>query len=88
MPAKVFSPPAVPLYTRRRVTSNTGKEYWGFEKVNLGAGRKPSGPFWLRHTDQHGEQKWVSAGDDYTARQFSAAGNTRRQIEPRNCVKK
>ena len=67
MPAKVFSPPAVPLYTRRRVTSNTGKEYWGFEKVNLGAGRKPSGPFWLRHTDQHGEQKWVSAGDDYTA---------------------
>jgi integrase len=57
----------VPLYTRRRVTSNTGKEYWGFEKVNLGAGRKPSGPFWLRHTDQHGEQKWVSAGNDYTA---------------------
>ena len=67
MPAKVFMHPAVPLYTRRRQTSSTGKEYWGFEKVNLGAGRKPSGPFWLRHTDQTGKQKWVSAGDDYTA---------------------
>ena len=59
---------AIPVYTRRKKTSKkTGKEYWGFEPVNLGAGRKPSGPFWLRHTDEHGEQKWVSAGDDYTA---------------------
>ena len=58
--------PAIPVYTRRRLTSEAGKEYWGFEKVNLGAGRKPAGPFWLRHTE-NGKQKWVSAGDDYTA---------------------
>lgn len=67
MPVKRFMHPALPLYTRRRMTSGTGKEYWGFEKVNLGAGRKPAGPFWIRHTAEDGKQKWVSAGDDYNA---------------------
>jgi integrase/recombinase XerD len=66
MPAKVFMHPAISVYTRRKKASSTGKEYWGFEPVNLGAGRKPAGPFWLRHTE-NGKQKWVSAGDDYTA---------------------
>jgi integrase len=66
MPVKVFAPQVVSIYTRRRKTSNTGKEYWGFEPVTLGKGRKPDGPFFLRHTHTDGKQKWVPAGDVYT----------------------
>ena len=67
MPAKRFMHPAVTVYVRRQRQSRKGKPYWGFEPVKLGKGRKPEGPFYLRHTDEQGHQKWVSAGDDYTA---------------------
>ncbi len=63
---KRFMHPAISLYTRKRLTSKTGREYWGFEPVKLGAGRKQAGPFWLRHTDeQGGGQKWVPAGETF-----------------------
>jgi hypothetical protein len=65
VPVKVFVPHAVSIYTRKRKTSNAGKEYWGFEPVTLGKGRKPSGPFYLRHTEEGGKQKWVPAGDTF-----------------------
>jgi integrase/recombinase XerD len=66
MPVRVFAPQVVSIYTRKRLTIKSGKEYWGFQPVTLGKGRKPAGPFFLRHTHTDGKQKWVSAGDNYT----------------------
>jgi integrase len=57
----------VTLYHRVRNEDPRSKTRYQFKVVPMGKGRKPSGPFYLRHTNEHGKQKWVAAGDDYAA---------------------
>jgi hypothetical protein len=47
MAKKRFMHPVVKVYTRKRMTSGTGKEYWGFEPVTLGAAERNVLPFSL-----------------------------------------
>jgi hypothetical protein len=57
----------ITLYHRVRNEDPHSKTSYQFRVVPMGKGRKPAGPFYLRHTDEHGKQKWVPAGEDYTA---------------------
>lgn len=58
----------VSIYIReQKVSTSTGKSYWGFEPVRLGKGRKPaSGAFYVRHMTDRGKQQWLPAGQTYT----------------------
>src|SRR2546425_1276061 len=58
----------VSIYIReQKVSTSTGKPYWGFEPVKLGKGRKPaSGAFYVRHMSDRGKQQWLPAGQTYT----------------------
>jgi integrase/recombinase XerD len=54
------------VYIRsQRLSSTTGKPYWGFSVVKMGQGRKPTGSFYLRHVNDNGKQEWVAAGHTF-----------------------
>jgi len=57
----------VSIYIRQqKVSTETGKPYWGFEPVKPGKGRKPAaGAFYLRHQSDTGKQQWIPAGETY-----------------------
>jgi integrase len=58
----------VSIYIReQKVSTATGKPYWGFAPVNLGRGRKPTnGAFYIRHMSDRGKQQWLPAGQTYS----------------------
>jgi integrase/recombinase XerD len=58
----------VSIYIReQKVSTATGKPYWGFEPIKPGKGRKPAtGAFYVRHMSERGKQQWLPAGQSYT----------------------